>query len=449
MFNSLTNSFSKIINRLTGAGKITQQHLDETLSEIRLALIDADVALPVVTEFIENVKNKAKGQDVLKSVTPGQMIVKIINDEMIDVLSSTEEDQKIHLNTNKLSSILMVGLQGSGKTTSTAKLALFFKNQKKKVLLISADTYRPAARQQLQILANSMEVSFFETTSNDPIEISKLGLKFAEQEKYDIAIFDTAGRLQIDSKMIEEAREIKNICNPCETLLVIDSLSGQNALQVSAEFDKLLNISGSILTRIDGDSRGGAALSVKYVTGKPIKFLGVGEKTGALELFDPKRIAGRIIGMGDIVSLVEKAADVFSKEETEKAAERLQKGLFSLEDYLDQIRGLRKMGGLGNVMKMLPGVAGMQDKISSMGLGDKFTQKQEAIILSMTKKERKNPAILNASRKNRIAKGAGASMSDVQKLLKQFEQMQSMIKKASKMNLSALMSKTGISSLFS
>jgi signal recognition particle subunit SRP54 len=449
MFDSLTNSFSKIIDRLTRVGKITQQHLDEALAEIRAVLIDADVALPVVKEFIENVEIKAKGQEIIKSVTPGQMIVKIINDEMVNILSVSENEQQLKLNNNGLSSILMVGLQGSGKTTSAAKLAAYLKNQKKKVLLISADTYRPAARQQLKILADSLDVSFFETSSNDPIEISKLGLQLALSSKFDVAIFDTAGRLQIDQEMIHEAKEIKNIVNPSETLLVIDSLSGQDALNVAAEFDKALTISGSILTRVDGDGRGGAALSVKYVTGKPIKFLGTGEKTNALELFDPKRIAGRILGMGDIVSLVEKASSVVSQEEAEKAAEKLQKGQFTLEDYLAQIRSLKKMGGLASVMKMLPGLGGLQDKINATGLNDKFTQKQEAIILSMTNKERKNPAILNTSRKNRIAKGSGASVHDVQKLLKQFEQMQAMVKKASKMNLSSLMSKTGIGNLFS
>ena len=260
MFDSLTSSFGKIINRLIGSGKITEKHLDETLEGIRAALIDADVALPVVNQFINNVKIKANGQEVLKSVTPSQMIIKIINDEMVAALNSPESEQKINLHPKSLSNILMVGLQGSGKTTSTAKLAAFFKNQNKKVLLISADTYRPAARQQLEILAEAVQVSFFQTSSNDPIEITKQGLAFAIKEKYDIAIFDTAGRLQIDADMIREAQEIKHICNPCETLLVVDSLSGQNAFAVASEFDKALGVSGSILTRVDGDSRGGAAL---------------------------------------------------------------------------------------------------------------------------------------------------------------------------------------------
>jgi signal recognition particle subunit SRP54 len=449
MFETLTNSFSKIINRLTGIGKITDQHLDQALAEINSVLIDADVALPVVKDFIENIKFKAKGQEILKSVTPGQMIVKIINDEMINILSCGQGEEKINLNKSGLTSILMVGLQGSGKTTSTAKLAAFFKKQNKKVLLVSSDTYRPAARQQLEILSNTVGVSFFQTPSNDPLEITKQGFQEAKSNGCDIVLIDTAGRLQIDSAMIQEVKEIKKICSPEEILLVIDSLSGQSALQVSSEFNKELGISGSILTRVDGDGRGGAALSVKYITQKPIKFLGTGEKTSALELFDPKRIAGRILGMGDIVSLVEKAASVISKEEAEKASEKLQKGQFTLIDYLDQLRNLKKLGGISSITKMLPGMSGLQDKIRSIGIDDKFSIKQEAIILSMSKKEQKNPTILNASRKKRIANGSGVSIADVQKLLKQFEQMQNMVKKASKMNLSDLINKSGLGGLFS
>jgi signal recognition particle subunit SRP54 len=368
---------------------------------------------------------------------------------MINILSCGQGEEKINLNKSGLTSILMVGLQGSGKTTSTAKLAAFFKKQNKKVLLVSSDTYRPAARQQLEILSNTVGVSFFQTPSNDPLEITKQGFQEAKSNGCDIVLIDTAGRLQIDSAMIQEVKEIKKICSPEEILLVIDSLSGQSALQVSSEFNKELGISGSILTRVDGDGRGGAALSVKYITQKPIKFLGTGEKTSALELFDPKRIAGRILGMGDIVSLVEKAASVISKEEAEKASEKLQKGQFTLIDYLDQLRNLKKLGGISSITKMLPGMSGLQDKIRSIGIDDKFSIKQEAIILSMSKKEQKNPTILNASRKKRIANGSGVSIADVQKLLKQFEQMQNMVKKASKMNLSDLINKSGLGGLFS
>jgi signal recognition particle subunit SRP54 len=450
MFETLTNNFSKIINRLTGAGKISDQDLDRTLGEINSVLIDADVALPVVKEFIENIKTKAKGQEVLKSVTPGQMIVKIINDEMIAVLSCQEGEEKINLSKNGLTSILMVGLQGSGKTTSTAKLAVFFKKQNKKVLLVSSDTYRPAARQQLEILSNAIDgVDFFQTPSNDPLEIAKQGFQEAKRSRYDVVLFDTAGRLEIDQEMIREIKEIKQICQPKEILLVIDSLSGQSALQIASEFNNQLGISGSILTRVDGDGRSGAILSTKYITQKPIKFLGTGEKTDALESFDPKRIAGRILGMGDIVSLVEKAASIISKEEAEKASERLQKGIFTLIDYLDQIRSVKKLGGVGKIAQMLPDMNGLRDKMRSSNIEERFGTKQEAIILSMSKKEKKNPAILNASRKKRIANGSGTSIADVQKLLKHFDEMQVMMKKASKMNLSSLLGKSGFGGLFS
>jgi signal recognition particle subunit SRP54 len=449
MFETLTNNFSKIINRLIGADKITDQDLEQTLGQISSVLIDADVALPVVKEFIENIKVDAKGQEVLKSVTPGQMIVKIINDKMVDVLKCAEGQEKINLKKSGLTSILMVGLQGSGKTTSTAKLAAFFKNQNKKILLVSSDTYRPAARQQLEILSKTVGVDFFQTPSNDPLEIAKQGFLYASNNSYDIVLVDTAGRLQIDQAMIKEAQEIKQIYQPQETLLVIDSLSGQSALNVAGEFNAQLGISGSILTRIDGDGRGGAILSVKYITQKPIKFLGTGEKASALELFDPKRIAGRILGMGDVVSLVEKAASVISQEEAEKAAEKLQKGQFTLTDYLGQLRNLRKLGGVSKIAQMLPGMAALQDKIRASKFDDQFSAKQEAIILSMSKKEQKNPAILNASRKKRIANGSGTSVTDIQKLLKQFEQMQDLVKKASKMNLSSLISKSGLGGLFS
>ncbi len=447
MFTNLTTSFTQIIKRLTGSGKITQNDLDQALAQMRNALVDADVALAVVDDFIGQIKTKALGQEILRSVSASQMIIKVIHDEMVNILSSPKDQEGLILN-SKLSSILMVGLQGSGKTTSTAKLAAYLKKQNKKILLISCDTYRPAAREQLKILAETVGVDFFQSQLNEPLKIASSASIFALEHKYDIAIFDTAGRLQIDQEMIQEVKKIEEICLPCEVLLVVDSLSGQDALNIASQFSKELKITGSILTRLDGDARGGAILSVRHATNKPIKFLGAGEKTDTLELFDAKRVAGRIIGMGDVVSFVEQAAASIDKEEAEKAAARMQKGQFTLEDYLSQIRSLKKMGGIANVMKMMPGAAAMQGKIDSQ-IGNKFTQKQEAIILSMTKKERKNPIILNSSRKSRIAKGSGSSIAEVQKLLKNFENMSSMIKKASKMNLSALIAKSGISGLFS
>ena len=448
MFSSLTTNFTKIVQRLVGSRNITQKDLDQATLEMRNALIDADVALLVVDEFINNVKQSALGQEVLRSVTSSEMIIKIINDEMVNILCSSDQDQRINLRNNGLSSILMVGLQGSGKTTSTAKLALHFKQKNKKTLLVSCDVYRPAARQQLQILSESIGVDFFESNSNDALQIAKDGFNFAEKNRYDIVIFDTAGRLQIDSDMISQAQQFELICKPCETLLVVDSLSGQTAFGIAAEFSKALNITGSILTRFDGDAKGGAVLSVRYITKKPIKFLGTGENTKALEEFDAKKIASRIIGMGDIVSLVEQAAATIDKEEAEKAAARMEKGQFTLDDYLMQLRNLKKMGGISNIMQMLPGMAAAQGKINS-AMGGKLPEKQEAIILSMTKKERRNPGMLNVSRKNRIAKGSGSSVADVQKLLKQFEAMQNMLKKAGKMNLSSLISKSGLGGLFS
>jgi len=450
MFESLTNSFNKIVNKISGSKKINAHDLEEVLSDIRNVLIDSDVALSVVKDFIGKIKAKALGQEIIGSVTAGQMIIKIINDELVNLLKAEEESELIKLDPKNLNSILMIGLQGSGKTTSSAKLALWLKKQGKKVLLISTDVYRAAARSQLKILSQGLNIDFFESDSQDAIEIAKSGLKKALEQKYNVAIFDTAGRIQIDNKMIDEAKEIKNICKPCETLLVMDSLAGQDAINVALEFHKNLNISGSILTRVDADNKGGAALSIKTITQKPIKFLGTGEKTDALEMFDPKRIANRILGMGDIVSLVEKASSIISKTEAEKSAQRLQKGQFNLEDYLDQIKNLNKMGGLNSIMKLLPSsMSSIQNKAKTIGLDDSAFKKQEAIINAMTKKERKNPDTLNKSRKKRIAEGSGLNMQEIEKLLKQFMQMQDIVKKASKMNLSEMMSKTGIDKLFS
>ena len=456
MFESLQNALSKVVSKLTGANKISQSQIDETMVEIKKALIDADVNLKVIKELEQNIGQKLKNQEVIKSVTAGDMIVKVVHDEIVNILSlenssadnSQGENQELQLNLLGLSTILMVGLQGSGKTTHAAKLALYLKKQKKKVLLISADTYRPAAREQLKIIANSIDVDFFNSESNDPLEIVKNGLSKAKLSMYDVAIFDTAGRLQIDEEMIMEAKEIKNICKPTETVLVVDSLSGQMATEIASKFNQELDITSIILSRVDGDARGGAALSTRYITQKPIKFLGTGEKVENLEVFDPKRIASRILGMGDIVSLVEKASEAMDKAEAEKAAKKFEKGKFDLNDYLLQIKNVKKIGGISGVMKMMPGFAsmdeGMKNKINNFGINI-----HEAIICSMTKKERRNPLILNASRKKRIAKGSGTSVQEIQKLLKQFEKMQSMVKKASSMGLENLLNKTGLGNLFS
>lgn len=449
MFESIASSFSKILDKISGMKKISNQDLDITLGEIKALLIDSDVAVSVVNDFIVNVRLKALGQEVLKSVTPGQMITKIINDELIKLLSSDENEEDeggIKLKPKELNTLLMLGLQGSGKTTTSAKLAAWFKKKLKKVLLISTDVYRPAAREQLSILGQSLGVDFFSSSSNDPIEIAKSGLKYAQDKGYDVAIFDTAGRLQIDEKMIQEARSIKEICRPQETLLVVDSLSGQNAAAVAKKFHEELNISGSVLTRIDADNKGGAALSIKAITGQPIKFLGTGEKTDALELFDPKRIAGRILGMGDIVSLVEKATDVIDKEKAEKAAQKIQSGKLDLDDYIDQMSNLSKMGGLGGIMKLMPSsMSWIQNKMKSF---DASFKKQKAIYNSMTPKERRDPERITMSRKKRIAQGSGLKVPNVDSLLKHFTEIQNRVKQASKMNLSDIASKIGFKKPF-
>ncbi|AVP87201.1 signal recognition particle [Candidatus Phycorickettsia trachydisci] len=452
MFESLASSFNKILNKIAGIKKISSQDLDITLGEIKAILIDADVAVSVVDDFIVKVRSKALGQEVLKSLTPGQMIVKIINDELIKLLSSDEgegDEGGIKLKSNKLNTVLMLGLQGSGKTTTSAKLASWFKKQLKKVLLISTDVYRPAAREQLATLGQSLGVDFFSSNSNDPIEIAKSGLKYAQDKGYDVAIFDTAGRLQIDERMIQEARSIKEICQPQETLLVVDSLSGQSAAAVAKKFHEELNISGSLLTRIDADNKGGAALSIKAITGQPIKFLGTGEKTDALEPFEPKKIAERILGMGDLQALVKEAEKVIDKEKAEEAAKKIQSGKFDLDDYLDQIKNLSKMGGLSKIMKFMPaGISGMQNRMKSLGFDDDSLKKQEAIICSMTKKERRDPERITMSRKKRIAQGAGVKVSDVDNLLKHFAKIQDTVKKASKINFSEAASKMGLNKFF-
>jgi len=452
MFESLASSFSKILDKIAGIKKISSQDLDITLGEIKAILIDSDVAVSVVDDLIIKVRSKALGQEVLKSLTPGQMIIKIINDELVKLLSDDEEDEGgrgIKLRSNKLNTILMLGLQGSGKTTTSAKLAAWFKKMLKKVLLISTDVYRPAAREQLSILGQSLGVDFFSSNSNDPIEIAKSGIQYAQDKGYDVAIFDTAGRLQIDDKMIQEAKSIKEICKPQETLLVVDSLSGQSAAAVAKEFYEALKFSGFVLTRSDAGSKGGAAFSMKAVTGQPIKFLGTGEKTDALELFDPKKIAERILGMGDLQALVKEAEKVIDKEKAEKAAKKIQSGKFDLDDYLDQIKNLRKMGGLGKIMKFMPAaISGMQNRMKSLGFDDDSLKKQEAIICSMTKKERRDPERITMSRKKRIAHGAGVKVSDVDNLLKHFSKIQDTVKKASKINFSEAASKMGLNKFF-
>ncbi|WP_419235158.1 signal recognition particle protein [Rickettsia endosymbiont of Nabis limbatus] len=449
MFKTLTQNLTKIFDRLVSSGFLTEEQIDAALRDIRVALLESDVALTVIKNFVAEVKQKALGQEVIKSVSPGQMIIKIIHEEMINILSSSEDEIKLNLNAKPPVNLLMVGLQGSGKTTASGKLALRLKNQNKKVLLVSLDTYRPAAQEQLEILANSVKINSLPIVKGEkPLDIVKRAMAEAKLSAYDVVIYDTAGRTQIDQEMMNEAIAIKKLVEPTETLLVIDSMIGQDAVVTASSFNEQLKISGLILSRIDGDSKGGAALSVKYITQRPIKFLSSGEKLTDLEEFDAKRIASRILDMGDIISFVEKAASIVDREQAEKTVAKLKKGKFDLNDYLQQMRSIKKMGGFGSILSMLPGSGKIMNQIDQSKLNSKIIEHQEAIILSMTLKERRNPDIINASRKKRIAFGAGTTVQKVNILLKQFKQVSDMMKKASNMNPKNLL-RSGLGKLFS
>ncbi len=449
MFQTLTQNLTKIFDKIKGAGALTEAHIDSAMRDIRIALLEADVALPVVRAFISEVSEKAKGVEVVKSVSPAQMVIKIINDEMIRLLQPDENESKINLQSVPPVNLLIVGLQGSGKTTASAKLALKLKNQGKKVLLVSLDTYRPAAQDQLEILAKSIEVDSLPIIKEQlPIAITERAITAAKLSGYDVVIYDTAGRLHIDDDMINEAIKVKSLVKPTETFLVMDAMIGQDAVNVASNFNHKLDITGVILSRIDGDSKGGAALSVRYITGKPIKFLSTGEKPDEFEEFDAKRIASRILDMGDVVSFVERAASVIDRSEAEKTAAKLKKGQFELDDYISQIKMIKKMGGLGSMMNFLPGISKLSDKIGDLSSGEKALVSQMAIVNSMTKKERKNPDILNASRKKRVATGSGTTVQQVNILLKQFKQISTTMKKVSRMNPKTLL-RSGIGKLFS
>ncbi|MCC2647155.1 MAG: ffh [Rickettsiaceae bacterium] len=448
MFKSLTNNLIKVFDKLRSKGVLTEADLDNALREIRLALLEADVAVTVVKDFITGVRDKAIGQEVVKSISPGQMIVKIVNDELVKILDAPFEERKLNIN-KKYSNILMVGLQGSGKTTLSAKIALKLKNQGKKILLTSLDVYRPAAQTQLEVLAKSIDAASLPIIEGQkPLEIAKRALSKAKQDNIDIVIFDTAGRLHIDSELMTELKSLKELIDPQETLLVVDALIGQDAVNVAKEFNEAVDITGIALTRVDADSRGGAALSLRHVTGKPIKFLGVGEKVQALEEFDASRIASRILDMGDVVSLVEQAQKLVDEDEAAKLEKKIMKGSLSLSDYLSQLRMIKKIGSSG-ILSMLPGAAKFGDALSgNMDKAETMFKKQEAIIQSMTKKERKYPALLNASRKKRIAAGSGTQVSDINKMMKDFEKINNMVKKVAKMKKSGGMM-SNIKQLFS
>ena len=439
MFDGLSDKFGDIFDRLKRRGALSPSDISDALREIRVALLEADVALPVVKEFIDSVKEKAVGHDVVKSVTPGQMVVKVVNDHLIEMLGP--EDAEINLAATAPVPILMVGLQGSGKTTTTAKLALRLKNKdRKKVLVAGLDVARPAAQEQLAQLAIQAGVNDLTPVFGEqPIGIAKRAMETGRREGYDVVILDTAGRLAIDQDLMHEVAEIRNTVAPAEILLVADAMGGQDAVNVASEFNAKIGITGIVLTRVDGDARGGAALSMRSVTGCPIKFMGVGEKLDALETFQAERIAGRILGMGDIVGLVEKAGEVADQAEAEKVAKRALKGQFSLEDLQRQLAQVKSMGDVNSLMGMLPGVGKMKKQIADANIDDRMIARQEAIILSMTLKERRNPKLLNAKRRKRIAAGSGTSVQDVNRLLKQFQQMASMMKKMGKKGIKGMM----------
>ena len=444
MFDGLSDRFGDIFDRLKKRGALSESDVSETMREIRVALLEADVALPVVKEFIDSVKEQAIGHEVLKSVTPGQMVIKVVNDHLIEMLGP--EDAEINLAATVPVPILMVGLQGSGKTTTTGKLALRLKNRDhKKVLVAGLDVARPAAQEQLAQLAKQAEVeSLASVFGEQPVGIAKRAMDTGRREGFDVVILDTAGRLAIDHELMSEVAEIRNLVAPAETLLVADALSGQDAVNVAKEFNEKIGITGIVLTRVDGDARGGAALSMRSVTGCPIKLMGVGEKLDALESFQAERIAGRILGMGDVVGLVEKAAEIVDQEKAEKIAKRAMKGQFTLEDLQEQLAQVKKMGDLGGLMGMLPGVGKMKKQIEEANIDDRMIARQEAIILSMTPKERRNPKLLNAKRRKRIAAGSGTNVQDVNRLLKQYQQMSSMMKKMGKKGMQGMMPPPGM-----
>ncbi len=429
MFDSLSDRLGSTLKKIRGQGRITEENVKETLREVRMALLEADVALPVVREFIDNVKERAMGQDVLRSLTPGQALVKIVNDELVAVMG--DGSSSLNLNTQPPAVILMAGLQGAGKTTSVAKLARWLKERERKsVMVASTDVYRPAAIDQLETLAKEVDARFFPSqSSQNPVDIARNAIEQAKRDYVDVVIIDTAGRLHIDDDMMDEIKQIHAAINPIETLFTVDSMTGQDAANTAKAFNEALPLTGVILTKTDGDARGGAALSIRHITGKPIKFMGVGEKTAALEPFHPDRVVSRILGMGDVLSLVEEAQRKMDVGSAEKLANKLKKGKgFDLDDFQEQLRQMGKMGGIGSLMEKMPGMGNIP-AAAKQQVNDKEMAKLEAIINSMTKKERKKPEIIKGSRKKRIAAGSGTQIQDVNRLLKQFSQMQKMMKK--------------------
>ena len=434
MFSNLSDNLSKIFSKLKSRGVLSESDVMESLREIRIALLEADVALPVVKQVLTQIQEKAIGLDLIKSVSPGQLVIKIVNDELIKLLKS--ENQSIDFKSSQPLVIMMAGLQGSGKTTTSAKLALrLSKSHNKKVLIASLDTYRPAAQQQLEVLANKINIASLAIISDQsPLDIAQRALSEVSKKSYDVLILDTAGRLHTDQELMAELSAIKKLTKPVEILLVADSLTGQDAVKIAQEFNERLQITGIVLTRVDGDARGGAALSMRLITDKPIKYIGNGEKLSDFEEFHADRIVSQILGMGDIVSLVERTQDVISENEALKLSEKMQKGAFDLNDLYKQLKNIGKMGGVGKLMGMIPGVNKLQNKLSENGFGEKKIKQQLAIIESMTKRERRIPLIINPMRKKRIALGSGTNIEDVNKLLKQYQAMLKVMKQFGRMS---------------
>jgi len=439
MFDSLTNRLGGIFDGLMKRGVLSEEHVSEALRMVRVALLEADVALPVAKAFVEKVKAEAVGEKVLRAVKPGQQVIKIVHDQLVETLGHA--DSELNLNTTPPAVILMVGLQGSGKTTSAGKLAKFMQDKlRKKVMLASLDVYRPAAQEQLAVLAEKTGAGSLPIVAGEkPLAITERALKEARLGGYDVLILDSAGRLSIDDALMDELAAVRDMAKPVETLLVADSLTGQDAVHTAQNFNERIGITGIILTRVDGDARGGAALSMRSVTGKPIKFLGMGEGMDALQAFDAKRIAGRILDMGDVVSLVEKAAETIEIDEAMRVAEKMKKGKFDLGDFLSQLRQMKKMGGLSGLMGFMPGMGKLKGLMQNANVDDGILKRQEAIILSMTPAEREKPELLNASRRRRIAAGSGTTVQDVNRLLKQFQDMQTMMKRMQKMGGKGMM----------
>jgi len=447
MFDNLSNRLSGVLDKLKKRGALSEKDVTAAMREVRVALLEADVALPTVKAFIDRVQEKAVGQEVLKSVTPGQQVVKIVHDEMVEMLGADEAG--LNLKVVPPMVIMMVGLQGSGKTTSTAKIAKRLnEKEKKKVLMASLDTRRPAAQEQLRVLGEQVKVDTLPIIEGQmPVDIAGRAINAARLSGYDVLLLDTAGRLHVDEALMAEVAAVRDATTPHETLLVADALTGQDAVNVAQQFKDRVGLTGIVLTRVDGDGRGGAALSMRAVTERPIKLMGTGEKLDELEDFHPERIAGRILGMGDVVSLVEKAAENIDQKEAEKLARKMKKGAFDLDDLSDQLKQMQNMGGMQGVLSMLPGMGKMKNQLANANVDEGIFKQQQAIISSMTKKERKNPKILNGSRKKRVAAGSGTQVQDVNRLLKMHRQMGDMMKQMGKMSKKGLL-KGGLGNLF-